>query len=363
MKKLKLRTAALAAGLFAATLTVNAQWGEDVPNPYSIHEEFGASKPCTTYAVPWYEGGNNVTNGLYSSNIIGTCNDKDFILQAASKKSVFITTQGNIGIGAGNSAPSTVLDISGDQGTNHLKIYGDNAGTIEATHNINLLFDDQSQFAIAARDQNGSPTFLIGANMAGIDLIHHTNVSGNLSVSNKFNVASSTGKTNVGYQPNAGNSSQLNVNVNGGNAIEVFDQASNKVNFRVKANGGTQIGPGTPLSTGVAANAQLSVDGLILAKEIRVSVSNTHWADYVFDKNYKLTPLPEVDKFIKANKHLPEVPSEAEVKENGIDLSEMNVLLLKKVEEITLHLIDLNKKVEGLVKENEELKAKITNQK
>lgn len=69
--------------------------------------------------------------------------------------------------------------------------------------------------------------------------------------------------------------------------------------------------------------------------------------------------LAEMERFISINKHLPEIPSASDMEKNGINLSEMNIKLLKKVEELTLHLIDLNKKVERLSKENEMLKDKV----
>lgn len=141
------------------------------------------------------------------------------------------------------------------------------------------------------------------------------------------------------------------------NAIDVYDQTGLGVRFRVKSDGATQIGAGIPLSSGVAANAHLSVDGLILAKDIRVSISATHWADYVFDKNYKLMPLSDLEKFVHKNKHLPEVPSESEVKEQGVDVAAMNALLLKKVEELTLYMIDLKKESQALKAEIENLKT------
>jgi hypothetical protein len=70
--------------------------------------------------------------------------------------------------------------------------------------------------------------------------------------------------------------------------------------------------------------------------------------DYVFEKDYKLPSLKAVEKHIAANKHLPGVPSASEMKKNGVDLSEMNMTLLKKVEELTLYMIEQNKKIEAL---------------
>lgn len=84
--------------------------------------------------------------------------------------------------------------------------------------------------------------------------------------------------------------------------------------------------------------AKLSVDGLIMAREIRVDI--TAFPDYVFEDDYPLRPLSDVKAFIKQNKHLPEIPSEKEVSANGVKLGELNKLLLKKIEELTLYLIE-----------------------
>ncbi len=131
-------------------------------------------------------------------------------------------------------------------------------------------------------------------------------------------------------------------------AFSVFNTSNgiNKNTFVVYGDGRTQIGTGKPKVGGVAANAMLSVDGLILAKEIRVAVSTTtHWADYVFDKDYKLKNLSEVEKFILTHNHLPDVPSTEDVKRNGVDILEISTILLKKIEELTLYTIELEKKL------------------
>ncbi|MEQ9404096.1 MAG: hypothetical protein RIM99_10945 [Cyclobacteriaceae bacterium] len=94
--------------------------------------------------------------------------------------------------------------------------------------------------------------------------------------------------------------------------------------------------------------SQFEVDGTIRSKEVKVEASP--WPDYVFTDNYNLPSLEEIEKFIKSNNHLPEVPSATDVEENGIALGEMNALLLKKIEELTLYLIEVNK-------ENDELKS------
>lgn len=92
------------------------------------------------------------------------------------------------------------------------------------------------------------------------------------------------------------------------------------------------------------------------AKEIDVEFNQA--ADYVFDEDYDLKPLSEVEAFVKENKHLPGVPSAKEFSEKGMNVSEMSNLLLEKVEELTLHIIQLQKEVELLKARNAELEGK-----
>ena len=109
------------------------------------------------------------------------------------------------------------------------------------------------------------------------------------------------------------------------------------------------IGIGTIASTGPY---KLAVEGKIGAREIKVTLANP-WADYVFDENYNLRSLYDLDSYIKQNNHLPGIPSASEVKlAGGVELGNMNVKLLEKIEELTLYLISLKK-------ENDEIKKQI----
>lgn len=101
----------------------------------------------------------------------------------------------------------------------------------------------------------------------------------------------------------------------------------------------------------------LYAKGGILTEEVRVSLSSD-WADFVFQEDYNLEPLDKVERFIAENKHLKNVPSSKEVKENGIELGEMNKILLMKIEELTLYLIEMNKKLEQQNDEIVKLKSK-----
>jgi hypothetical protein len=88
---------------------------------------------------------------------------------------------------------------------------------------------------------------------------------------------------------------------------------------------------------------KLSVNGNIRAKEVKVEAAN--WPDYVFEEGYKVGTLQELESYIKANKHLPDMPSAKEIDVQGLQLGEMVKMQQKKIEELTLQLIELNKKV------------------
>ena len=102
------------------------------------------------------------------------------------------------------------------------------------------------------------------------------------------------------------------------------------------------------LSIGPSNNdAMLTVKGKIHAEELIVDLS-VPAPDYVFSKKYNLMPLDKLEKFIKQNKHLPEIPSAKELEAKPINLSDMNMLILKKVEELTLYVINHEKRISQL---------------
>ena len=104
---------------------------------------------------------------------------------------------------------------------------------------------------------------------------------------------------------------------------------------------------------------ELSVNGTIVAKSA-VLVENLpgEWPDYVFKKDYSLMPLRDVEKFIESNHHLPGVPSHEEIKKEGLNLGEMEMIMMKKIEELTLHMIQIEKENEALKSMVKELKTK-----
>ena len=90
----------------------------------------------------------------------------------------------------------------------------------------------------------------------------------------------------------------------------------------------------------------LSVNGTVGARE--VNVNTTVWADYVFEQGYNLKPLADVKLYYEKNLHLPEIPSEQEVLQNGVNISEMTVKLLQKIEELTIYLVKQEEEISSL---------------
>lgn len=144
----------------------------------------------------------------------------------------------------------------------------------------------------------------------------------------------------------------------GGSALIIQTPASD---VRMYGSGGKpflipegNVGIGTYMPT-----KKLSVNGTVLAKEVIVSTNGAYWPDYVFEDGYQLMSLSNLSRFIEKNNHLPNVPSQKEVEEQGIPLGEMQRLHMEKIEELTLHLIEKDKEIQNLNSRLEKLESLI----
>lgn len=108
--------------------------------------------------------------------------------------------------------------------------------------------------------------------------------------------------------------------------------------IRIQGNGNVGIGTTNP-------DSKLTVAGNIHVQEVKVTINAGVVPDYVFANDYKLKSLQEVENYIKQNDHLPEIPSATEIEKNGLMLAQMNLSLLKKMEEMTLYMIEQNKQI------------------
>ncbi|MEO9849960.1 MAG: shufflon system plasmid conjugative transfer pilus tip adhesin PilV [Reichenbachiella sp.] len=146
------------------------------------------------------------------------------------------------------------------------------------------------------------------------------------------------------------------------NTQDAVDEVVNLINSKqgsrwTETNGNISYADSVSIgTTDVAKGYLLSVAGNAIMEEVNVKLK-IEWPDYVFEESYELQSLEETENYISKNKHLPNVPSAQEVEDEGINLGAMNAALLKKVEELTLHLIDQNKKIETLLERVDELEA------
>jgi hypothetical protein len=166
---------------------------------------------------------------------------------------------------------------------------------------------------------------------------------------------------NIGYTPKFIIRTDYGGGPNNGNFMATVERFKIDVNGNVSFNNNASFyvsGPATFASSVAATNAlfsgnvgigtsspteKLSVNGNIRSQKVIVTQSG--WSDYVFNKEYKLKSLISLEKYIHQNKHLPEVPNTEEIETNGISVGDNQALLLKKIEELTLYLIEMNKKV------------------
>ncbi|HRH35117.1 MAG TPA: hypothetical protein PKY12_08650, partial [Catalimonadaceae bacterium] len=136
--------------------------------------------------------------------------------------------------------------------------------------------------------------------------------------------------------------------------VERFNEAGDKTTLRINVgddggNDKVEFGYYND-NSGWQQSAAVYANGEIWAREVNVVNYGTPYPDFVFKSGYKLPDLFEIENFIKKEGHLPNIPTEKEVGEKGINLGEMNKLLLQKIEEMTLHLIRMQKEIDELKK-------------
>ncbi len=139
------------------------------------------------------------------------------------------------------------------------------------------------------------------------------------------------------------------------NKFFIWDQNANSPRLVIDANGSVGIG-----TTSINNTYKLFVEGAIRARKLKID--QLTWPDYVFHVAYELRSLPEVERYIHIHHHLPDVPSAAEIEQEGLDVGETQAILLRKIEELTLYLIDQNKAMIKIQDEVIDLKRQLNKQ-
>lgn len=207
--------------------------------------------------------------------------------------------------------------------------------------NVGIGTSDPSHARLEINGSVGATVAMFGANMFGVGIS-----ANNPEIGFNYYYNGGTKTIKAGYGANFG-MSPANGDIYLGNFSgnqSGFDHGpinGYQYCMLIKQNGNVGIGTTNP-------TYKLSVNGNIRSKEV---VVENGWADYVFNDDYRLKPLAEVEEFIRANKHLPNIPSAAEIEKNGLQLGETQKKMMEKIEELTLYVIELKKEIELLKKD------------
>ena len=253
---------------------------------------------------------NNGTNLKMGGNTnyswIQSHNSLPLYINELGNNSIFNLVGGNVGVGT--STPQRKFDsytIGGAyNGNNYFRMGVGAAGAYGGNNHIEFTYNDWGNVGDRTKDN------IVAKIQSTSNVVSGTDVGGTLSFFTKEK---------------------------GG----VFSTAPIE-RMTIISDGNVGIGTTNPTS-------KLTVAGNINSREVKVSVDAG--ADFVFEKDYALPSLQEVEKFVTENKHLPEIASAKEMQKEGINLSEMNMKLLQKIEELTLYVIEQNKRIELQQKE------------
>ena len=210
--------------------------------------------------------------------------------------------------------------------------------------------DETVVYPIFALDEDGLVDFWIKNRPSPVD-VPQMFFDGNVGIgttwpSHQVHIVTSNGTQNalrLEGQGNNGSGAKLSF----GDADWVYIQEDGEDSMTIQVQNRLALMAGSVgIGTADPGSYKLAVEGRIGAREIEVKQGS--WADFVFDEDYELPSLKEVENFISRNKHLPGIPSEKEVLANGINLGNMDALLLQKIEELTLYIIELEKEMTEL---------------
>lgn len=369
-----------ASGNYSTALGYDA----DATGMYSVAIGKNVQAPNTSFVFGRdmvASGSNSIAIGSgYSSSAILTNNVAKSIMLGAGSSSPSITIRQTSAqdlpafVGVGTTSPQQQMHINGNtliSGSGKALLFSTSASTTDGNFGIkytgsglNFYIPNNTNYLMYIRNNGyvgigtSSPTEKLevsgnakATNVTATSAVQSSTltVTGNVTFnslagsSSKILTVGSNGLLSSADMSEVGDGmgnhiATTNLNLNGKNIVGATNGTGG---IYVAQNGNVRIGAGTANPT-----KALEVNGAIRSKEVLVEVAN--WSDFVFDKDYDLMTLNEVESYIKENGHLPDVPSAKEVKANGVEVGEMNAILLQKIEELTLYIIELEKKIEKL---------------
>jgi hypothetical protein len=292
----------------------------------------GPSGPTGAIRLRWGTGDGGYI-GFYFQNKV---NRRAYIASAADGRNLII--EDSVGISFKGTPVINIGTEFGMANSARLSIANDTSSGKDAI-NVGHRFADGSQVMDLAVKPGGNLILGVGVDSGSRFQVHGTSYfSSNVGIGTTSASAQLHTTGTVRFAGLAEDSTQTRV---------LVSDASGNLYYRSAAS----------LAANDILRSSLAVNGTIKARELKLFQAG--WADYVFDSTYSLMPLKEVNEYIHARRHLPGIPSAAEVARNGADVGETQVALLKKIEELTLYNIQQEEKIDGLNKKIELLMEKV----
>jgi len=342
--------------LFIGGATANGLTGKigigDVTDPQSkLHIRADNGEAAELYLEPYQFGvgtGATLWLGTKQYGMRATYGKLEF---KTSDNGRYVFNEGHVGIGTAN--PTQILEVNGTFKTvGFIMTSGAGAGKVLTSDASGQAVWTESQWTTSGNNifrQNGNvgigtsnPTekFEIDGNIRVNSLVFNNPDSQENFITEKYEPLIYGSKSGG----EIGGSSSLILQAGGtptNNNRHIYIRTADQTRLFIHHNGNVGIG------TTSTSDARLSVAGKIQAEEVKIVLSVPQ-SDHVFKEDYDLIPLTELDQYIKSNKHLPGVPSAAEFVQNGYNVGEMDDLLLRKIEELTLYIIQLQKEIAGM---------------
>lgn len=299
----------------------------------------------------------NKTNGTYAwlKNTNVTSSDDQYDIFAKSimhlaqdGNGTILTLRENNASNAANSGEIRFLEKNNSTFGGYLKYNGSTndfqLGTYNGASKQPALSIERSSRNIGIGTSSASERLVVEDNDPRLIVRDGSGNNSSLAATIELQEYASGNFNGGGYLRWNGSSNQLVLGTkSSGNESDIF----------VVSRNGQNVGIGTTSNSALSSTFKLHVNGKIRAKEI---VVETGWADYVFEDDYELRSLEDVETYIENNGHLPDVPSAQHVEEHGVTVGEMEAVLLRKVEELTLYVIEMKKENDALKAEVELLK-------
>jgi len=326
-----------------------------------LYSYFGNTSSFLTYGIEGSAGGLTTIGSSPYAGIISQGHNAP--LQFGTNNIVRVTIDGSGKVGIGTNSPSQLLEVNGGYAQlNGLRINGsDLANSIYSNTDIGIttsggasglhLLQNNNQYFTGGYVGIGtsSPAYKLDVN-GGVHTVGTSEFGGG-----SFHVS-----TDQSFAGGASYTFRAGVGINNPNGSS-FASGTSVMSIGAMSNGVSLITTGNVGIGTTNPDKKLTVKGSIHSQEVIVDMSVL--PDYVFKPTYHLPTLTEIKTYIDQNHHLPEMPSAEQVAKDGLSLGDMNAKLLKKVEELTLYLIDQNKKNNVREEELKNQQSELNNQK